>query len=80
MACFDREFNRKICKTKTEEYNVTYYPNKKLLTVDLKKLKKGKTYYLQFRRIDRSWKGEGDYQGGDAYLYKKVLKTFKVKL
>lgn len=80
LACFDREFNKKIRKTKTEEYNVTYYPNKKLLTVDLKKLKKGKTYYLQFRRIDRSWKGEGDYQGGDAYLYKKVLKTFKVKL
>lgn len=45
---------------------------KKTVTCDLKNLKKGKTYYLQFKRI-------GDSYGG-YYVGKKVLKTIKVKL
>lgn len=59
--------------TKTKNCVTNYYPKKKLLTADLKKLKKGKTYYLQFRRIN-------DIANGCYFMNKKVLKTVKVKL
>lgn len=63
----------KILGTKTKNYVTNYYPKKKLLTADLKKLKKGKTYYLQFRRIN-------EFVGGYFYMNAKVLKTVKVSM
>lgn len=64
----------KKSKIKEVEKNYTNIISKKKKTVtcDLKNLKKGKTYYLQFRRI-------GDCYGG-YYVGKKVLKTIKIKL
>lgn len=86
LACFDERFKnlkkkeRKVNGKKTKDYKVTYYPKSKLLTVDLKHLKKGKTYYLQFRRMYRRLFPQSNNQRGPGYLNKKALKTFKVKL
>ena len=62
-----------ISGTKTKNCITRYDPKKRLLTAELKNLKKGKTYYLQFRRI---------HELASLYYYinKKVLKTVKVKL
>lgn len=62
-----------VMGTKTKTCTTKYYPGKKLLTADLKKLKKGKTYYLQFRRLNR-------FAPNYYYINKKPLKTVKVKL
>lgn len=70
---------KKICVIKTKKYVVNYYPKKKMLTLDLKKLKKGKTYYLQFRRMLRLAFPSGTDETYSC-LCKKKLKTVKVKL
>lgn len=85
FVCLDDWFKStkkhgKIRGTRTKRYVANYYPKKKLLTGDLKNVKKGKTYYLQFRRMYRWWDLYSNYQTGDGYLYKKTLKTVKVKL
>ena len=65
---------RTVFTEKTKDYTNKIYKNKKSLTCDLKKLKKGKTYYLQFHRIER--------MGPNGYycICKKVLKNIKIKL
>lgn len=64
----------KKSKIKEVEKNYTNIISKKKKTVtcDLKNLKKGTTYYLQFKRIGETY--------GGYYVGKKVLKTIKVKL
>ena len=65
---------RIVFTEKTKDYTNKIYKNKKSITCDLKNLKKGKTYYLQFRRIER--------MGPNGYycICKKVLKNIKIKL
>lgn len=77
---FDTKKKGKIRGKQTKEYASNYYPKKKLYTCDLKKLKKGKTYYLQFRRIHHFNTNKEEVPSTYFYLYKKALKTVKVKL
>lgn len=70
---------KKICAIKTKQYVVYYYPKKKMLTLDLKNLKNGKTYYLQFRRMLRLVFPSGTDETHSS-LCKKTLKTVKIKL
>lgn len=64
--------NKKKIKETEKDYTNTITKKNKTVTCDLKNLKKGKTYYLQFRRVGESY--------GGYYVGKKVLKTIKVKL
>lgn len=65
---------RAVYTEKTKDYTNKIYSNKKTSVCDLKNLKKGKTYYLQFRRIE--------CMGPVGYycIHKKVLKNIKIKL
>lgn len=77
IICLNEKFSDKKTKgviqgRKTKNYTSKYYPKKKMLTANLKNLKKGKTYYLQFRCIN-------ELVSGYFYMNVKVLKTVKVK-
>lgn len=85
IVCLNEKFSEKKKKgviggRGTIDYSSNYYPKKHLLTMDLKKLKKGKTYYLEFRRINKLQAHCYNLPTIYYYMNQKVLKTVKVKL
>ena len=65
---------KNVVKENEKNYNIKINKKSGLLTCDMKNLKKGKTYYMQFRRINEF------YQDKHYYVNKRVLKKVKVKL
>ena len=68
---FKKNKKKMISGTTVKNCTTRYYPKKRLLTAEIKNLKRGKAYYLQFRRIH-------ELATSYYYINKKVLKTVKV--
>lgn len=73
--------NPTLYKESNSKYSITYNKETELLTCNIKKCKKGKTYYLQFRRLEQ-FEGDDDDMievGHGDLLYKQVAKRVTVK-
>lgn len=73
--------NPTLYKESNSKYSITYNKETELLTCNIKKCKKGKTYYLQFRRLEQ-FEGDDDDMievGHGDLLYKQVTKRVTVK-
>ena len=68
-------------KESDDECDITYNRDTELLTCNIKNCQKGKTYYLQFRRLEK-FEGDDDDMveaGHGDLIYKQVAKKVTVK-